>query len=446
MPVLSKQTRDRDSLSEVLKSYKLPILIIAIGMVLSIAGFLTALKYDITESERGFQSLSDQMYRNFETEMNRNRRQVELLARILSELEDLSEQEFLDITSSFSSITRFSKVNLYQVVDILYNETPDVEGEDFLIKKYFSRTPYEENSDSLVQAPELISAIENAATLKGKYISRPYEVTSDGVVKTYVAVVVPLSDKRIRHAFLVAVLDLKGLFDNTLKEGNHNLDVRVYSVDHNKNKPDEVVRKQMYQYLQGQNSQVLDVPFEDPVFQSLFSRKDYYLDDYFWRIYFTSSLDGYNNYVGLFPWIAFSSILVITFLLGFLTFQITAEQVRTQRTVMQQTKHLYDYSKRLEASNRDLDDFAYIASHDLKEPLRGIYNYAEFMAEDYGDKLGPEADKKLETMKKLARRMEKLVESLHDYSRLSRVDLTYEKVNIRSIIDDVLDTMKIWIP
>jgi light-regulated signal transduction histidine kinase (bacteriophytochrome) len=137
--------------------------------------------------------------------------------------------------------------------------------------------------------------------------------------------------------------------------------------------------------------------------------------------------------------------MTITILLSFIVFRIKAEQVRTQEIVMEQTKDLQAYTRKLEASNRDLDEFAYIASHDLKEPLRGIYNYAEFLLEDYGDKLEEEAGKKLNTMKKLARRMEKLVESLHDYSRLSRIEMSREVVETKDIVDDVIDTMEAWL-
>ena len=52
-------------------------------------------------------------------------------------------------------------------------------------------------------------------------------------------------------------------------------------------------------------------------------------------------------------------------------------------------------------SNQELDEFAYIASHDLKEPLRGIHNYATFLLEDYQDKVDSEGVDKLETMKRL---------------------------------------------
>src|SRR5574341_2440969 len=51
----------------------------------------------------------------------------------------------------------------------------------------------------------------------------------------------------------------------------------------------------------------------------------------------------------------------------------------------------------LQRSNQELDDFAYIASHDLKEPLRGIHNYAAFLIEDHGNKLDRDGLAKLET-------------------------------------------------
>ena len=52
----------------------------------------------------------------------------------------------------------------------------------------------------------------------------------------------------------------------------------------------------------------------------------------------------------------------------------------------------------LERINQELDDFAYIASHDLKEPLRGIHNYSQFLIEDYSAQLDQEGRDKLETL------------------------------------------------
>lgn len=73
----------------------------------------------------------------------------------------------------------------------------------------------------------------------------------------------------------------------------------------------------------------------------------------------------------------------------------------------------------LAASNRDLQDFAYIASHDLKEPLRGIHNHAGFLMEDCADKLGPDDVRRINRMQVLTKKMETLISDLLHFSRLS---------------------------
>jgi light-regulated signal transduction histidine kinase (bacteriophytochrome) len=74
----------------------------------------------------------------------------------------------------------------------------------------------------------------------------------------------------------------------------------------------------------------------------------------------------------------------------------------------------------LERSNVDLDSFAWAASHDLKEPLRGIHNYSNFLMEDYAGKLDEAGVEKLQTLVTLAQRMETLVDSLFHFSRVGR--------------------------
>jgi signal transduction histidine kinase len=106
-------------------------------------------------------------------------------------------------------------------------------------------------------------------------------------------------------------------------------------------------------------------------------------------------------------------------------------------------RELEERNTELQRSNQELDDFAYIASHDLKEPLRGIHNFAVFLLEDYGDKLDEEGRSKLETLTRLSRRMETLIDSLLQYSRLGRVDLAIDDVDLNEVVDEVLDSIGI---
>lgn len=114
-----------------------------------------------------------------------------------------------------------------------------------------------------------------------------------------------------------------------------------------------------------------------------------------------------------------------------------------ERRVEERTLELAQRNDELAQSNKELDDFAYIASHDLKEPLRGIHNYSSFLLEDYAGKLDAEGRSKLETLMRLTRRMETLIDSLLHYSRLGRVDLAIDRVDLNEIVAEVLDSLAI---
>jgi signal transduction histidine kinase len=119
-----------------------------------------------------------------------------------------------------------------------------------------------------------------------------------------------------------------------------------------------------------------------------------------------------------------------------------AKEVLEER-VEERTRELQQRNEELNQSNKELDDFAYIASHDLKEPLRGIHNFSSFLIEDYADKLDDDGRSKLETLMRLTRRMETLIDSLLQFSRLGRVDLGLDQVNLNEIVAEVLDSLAI---
>ncbi|MBZ0105546.1 MAG: PAS domain S-box protein [Sulfuricella denitrificans] len=99
--------------------------------------------------------------------------------------------------------------------------------------------------------------------------------------------------------------------------------------------------------------------------------------------------------------------------------------------------------RELERSNRELDDFAYIASHDLKEPLRGIHNYSSFLLEDHGAHLDEEGRRYLETLLRLTQRMETLVDTLLHYSRLGRARLNIEECDLNELLAEAIDSLMI---
>ncbi|MFA6014368.1 MAG: ATP-binding protein [Gallionellaceae bacterium] len=97
--------------------------------------------------------------------------------------------------------------------------------------------------------------------------------------------------------------------------------------------------------------------------------------------------------------------------------------------------------KEVKAINKELDEFTYIASHDLKEPLRGIHNYASVIKEDCADKLDDEVMQYVNSIQRLADRMTTLTDSLLEYSRLGCTKIKKESVDVDSIMDDVTEDM-----
>jgi two-component system sensor kinase FixL len=96
--------------------------------------------------------------------------------------------------------------------------------------------------------------------------------------------------------------------------------------------------------------------------------------------------------------------------------------------------------RRIEAVNTELEEFAYIASHDLKAPLRVIDNTSKWLEEDLQEHLTPETRENMNLLRGRVRRMEKLLDDLLEYSRIGRtVDERYaEIITGTAMIDNIL--------
>lgn len=114
--------------------------------------------------------------------------------------------------------------------------------------------------------------------------------------------------------------------------------------------------------------------------------------------------------------------------------------------VLHQAEEMALMNFELQRSNEELDSFAYIASHDLKEPLRGIHNYANFLMEDYADVLDEDGVGKLKTMVRLTQRMEDLINSLLHFSRVGRAELIPQTLNLDELVQEAIATLTISRP
>lgn len=99
------------------------------------------------------------------------------------------------------------------------------------------------------------------------------------------------------------------------------------------------------------------------------------------------------------------------------------------------------HARDLARSNQDLQDFAYIASHDLKEPLRGISNYATFVREDYADKIDDDGREMLESMSRQCKRMYSLLDALLVFSRVGKSGLRPTKFDLHQLCREAVESL-----
>ncbi len=97
-------------------------------------------------------------------------------------------------------------------------------------------------------------------------------------------------------------------------------------------------------------------------------------------------------------------------------------------------------ARRLRESNDELDQFAYVTSHDLKAPLRGISNLSFWIEEDLGaERLTEESRGQFELLRGRVQRMERLIDGLLQYSRISRTAVAVEWVDVGQLVTEVID-------
>lgn len=118
-----------------------------------------------------------------------------------------------------------------------------------------------------------------------------------------------------------------------------------------------------------------------------------------------------------------------------LALQERASELSYLNTVLSRTTSL------LKRRNEELDQFAYIASHDLKAPLRAIANLSEWIEDDIGDQLPAENRHQMDLLRCRVQRMERLISGLLDYSRVGRVQVNTEWVNVSELLSDIIDSL-----
>lgn len=118
-----------------------------------------------------------------------------------------------------------------------------------------------------------------------------------------------------------------------------------------------------------------------------------------------------------------------------LKLQERAEELSYLNTVLSRTTAL------LKRRNQELDQFAYVASHDLKAPLRAIANLSEWIEEDLEGSLPANNQRQMQLLRGRVHRLEALIDGLLDYSRVGRAQTPVEQVDVNAMLQGLVDSL-----
>ncbi len=132
-----------------------------------------------------------------------------------------------------------------------------------------------------------------------------------------------------------------------------------------------------------------------------------------------------------------SSMLLMTFLFGALMYN-NRLKAKSNSKLVKKNAEIENQNVQLIESNEVLSQYAYVAAHDLKEPLRNIGNFINLLQRRYGKDFNEEANEYMTFVKEGAKRMNNLLKDLLEYSTISSQKKGDEKINIRNVIENVV--------
>lgn len=133
-------------------------------------------------------------------------------------------------------------------------------------------------------------------------------------------------------------------------------------------------------------------------------------------------------------WSRLSTILLI------ITVTYTIYRIRV-RSIVAYGRRFKELADALEKSNEELKQFAHIIAHDLKVPLRGVNQLAEWISDDYSDVLDKKGKTNLKLLKKRTKFMNDIIQALLDYSKIGKAKSKIEHIDFNNLLENVIHSI-----
>ncbi|MDE1460706.1 CHASE domain-containing protein [Spartinivicinus poritis] len=244
-------------------------------------------------------------------------------------------------------------------------------------------------------------------------------------------VLMPVNKNNTVLGFVLGVFKIKPLMDKLQSHlGNLNAVFSIYD------KKNEVIYESAPMLKQQEKLKPLTNLFNLSQVLSIADRE--------WRldIQFKTNINLEHRFWSI--WLLIVGGFFIIGMLSYVLLIITGQAESTERKIQRRTveleaskQALSEQAQALSKSNQALEEFAYIASHDLKEPLRGVSNYCQFINDDYKDKLDQHGGAMLDNIRKLTRKMECFINDLLKYSRVDHIEGVRIETNLMELLSDV---------
>jgi len=260
---------------------------------------------------------------------------------------------------------------------------------------------------------------ESYANLEGKVRERTAELTSANEKLEVEIVERKRAEEKIERAAqewrttFDSITDLVSIIDKDFKL----IRVNKAFADAVKMKPSEVIGKTCYELIHGTKGPPASCPHK----QALDTKKPH-------------SAEFFDPHLGIYLEASCSPIFdengeIIA------TVHITKDITERKKAEKEREKLL----EQVESINKELKDFAYIVSHDLKAPLRGVKTLADWISADYADKLGDEGREQMDLLLLQVKRMHNLIDGVLEYSRVGRVKEEQIQINLNGLVREVID-------